>query len=282
MPALLTVPIREPRSAAALSRTFSQSLSTLDIAEPLCSLDESQPVSIAVDLIRGRSLEALGVRRDGFVAGWVQASDLAGEFLRECARTFEEEQVLDQTAGIAELLMAFKTRERVFIRWLGEISGVITRRDLQKAPLRMWLFGAVTLLDANMTEAIDILHPGYSWHTLVSQGRLEKARTLCAERQRRGTQCSLTDCLQIKDKIDILLSDTAQLQAVGLKSRGDAERLGRKIESLRNHLAHAQELESAHLQTGSELAALIPSIVVAEGVQRLLAARAHRDQAKGP
>jgi hypothetical protein len=33
--------IREPQSVARLSRTFSQSLSAVDLAEPLLSLDEN-------------------------------------------------------------------------------------------------------------------------------------------------------------------------------------------------------------------------------------------------
>src|SRR5205814_1560820 len=83
------------------------------------------------------------------------------------------------------------------------------------------------------------------------QGRLEKTVALRAERQRRGSECLLLDCLQIKDKADILLSDSASLAALGLHSRREADRLTRDIEKLRNHLAHAQELETEHLSTAA-------------------------------
>ena len=46
-------PLREPQSVARLSRTFSQSLSAVDLAEPLVSLDENQPVGAAKQLMDG-------------------------------------------------------------------------------------------------------------------------------------------------------------------------------------------------------------------------------------
>jgi len=70
---------------------------------------------------------------------------------------------------------------------------VISRRDLQKPPLRMWLFGAITVLDANMAWAIEELYPGESWQNLLSPRRLEKAAVLGEERRRSGSACRLVD-----------------------------------------------------------------------------------------
>ena len=99
-------------------------------------------------------------------------------------------------------------------------------------------------IDANLSWAIGELFPGDSWQNQITPGRVEKAVALRAERQRRGSECALRDCLQVKDKADILMSDAASLAALGLNSRREAERLTRDIEKLRNHLAHAQELEA--------------------------------------
>ena len=85
--------------------------------------------------------------------------------------------------------------------------------------------------------------------------------------------CALLDCLQVKDKADILVSDGASLAALGLNSRREADRFTRDIEKLRNHLAHAQELESEHLATAARLASSIHTILRAEGAQRIVALR---------
>lgn len=265
--------IREPQSVARLSLTFSRSLSAVDLAEPLASLDENQPVALAAELMQVRKLNVLGVRRAGLVAGWVGTDDLASSTLGECARGFRPEDVLDESASLDVVLGALTAAEQIFIEWRGEVAAVITRRDLQKPPLRMWLFGAITVLDANLSWAVSELYPDDSWQGQIPPGRLEKAAALRAERQRRGSDCALLDCLQVKDKADILVSDGASLAALGLQSRREADRLTRDIEMLRNHLAHAQELEAEHLVTAARLASFIHSILRAEGAQRIVALR---------
>lgn len=273
MTAASSISIREPESVASLSRTFSRSFTAVDLAVPLLSLDENQTSAIGTVLLDHREVEVLGVRRAGSVAGWVSRADLTGGKLGERMNSFQDEEVLEETADLSTVLGALVEKEQVFVRWLGEIAGVITRRDLQKPPLRMWLFGAITVLDANLTGAIGELFAEESWQSAITPGRLEKAVALRAERERRGSPCRLLDCLQLKDKADLLLADRESLAALGFASQREADRFTRDIEKLRNHLAHAQELEPAHLATAARLGSLIHSIIRAEGVRRIVAAR---------
>jgi hypothetical protein len=187
--------IREPQSIARLSRTFSPSLSAVDLAEPLLSLDENQPATLGADLLLARNATVLGIRRDGLVVGWVGPSALTTGTLGDHRRDFSPENVLANDAGFDAVLAALSTAEQVFLEWLGEVMAVITRRDLQKPPLRMWLFGAITVFDTNLTWAIEALFPGNAWQTYMTPGRLGKAVALRAERQRRGSDCALLDCL---------------------------------------------------------------------------------------
>lgn len=55
--------IREPQSVACLIRTFSRSLSAVDLAEPLASLDDNQPVALAALGLQSRR-EADRLTRD--------------------------------------------------------------------------------------------------------------------------------------------------------------------------------------------------------------------------
>ena len=85
-------------------------------------------------------------------------------------------------------------------------------------------------------------YPEESWHELISSGRLEGARKLQAERARRGQQADLFDCLQLKDKADLLACHPKALEETGLQSKGALERMIKQLESLRNNLAHAQDI----------------------------------------
>jgi len=267
--------IRDPQSAARLSRTFSRGLSAADLAEPLVSLDENQPTELGASLMQRRKLTVLGVRSDGVVSGWVGEGDLANGTLGECARPFAQEEVLSESTSLDVVLCAFATAQQIFVEWRGEVAAVITRRDLQKPPVRMWLFGAITVLETNLTWAIETLYPNDSWQDRISEGRLEKARELFAERARCGSECRLVDCLQIKDKADILVSGNSYLKQLGLNSRREADRLMRGIVDLRNHLAHTQDLEQRHLATAHQLASSIHTITGAELAQQIV--RLHRE-----
>jgi len=274
--------IREPKRVARLSRTFSQSLSAVDLAEPLLSLDDSQPVAAGADLLRALGVGVLGVRRDGAMAGWVRLDDLGGNGrLGDCLHEFQEAEVFSDHAGLVAILGALSESDHVFLEWLGEITAVITRRDLQKPPLRMWLFGAITILDTNMSWAIEELYPGNSWQDQVSKGRWEKAAALHTERQRRGTDCRMVDCLQIKDKADILAREPACLTLLGLASRREMERFTRDVEKLRNHLAHAQLLEPEDLATAGRLASFIDAILSA-GITKQLVELQRQEGPGGP
>lgn len=253
-------------------RTFSNSLSVVDLARPLISLDENQTAQAGIDLMNSMGQPALGVRRSGRIAGWVTPLALsAGGILADSVFPFDEKETLRESAVIQEVLLAMVGRDQVFVLWLGEVAGVVHRVDLQKPAVRMWLFGVVTLLEANLTWALEELHPNDAWTILVTEGRLQKALTLRDERQRRGSNCRLVDCLQIKDKVDVLMKDAAHFKLLGLRSKREADRFGRDIETLRNQLAHGQELEASHLVTASRLAASLDSILRADLVKQLVA-----------
>jgi hypothetical protein len=265
-----------------LNQTFSKSLAAADLVEPLASLDDNQPSTLGLEVLRISGRQVLGVRRLGHVAGWVLAEDLTSGTVGDHLRDFAATEILESDTGLGTVLEVLNRSRHAFVRWQGEVVGVIGHEDLQKAPLRMWLFGTITLFDLNMTSAIEALHPADSWSDKISQGRFEKARALQAERHRCGGECRLVDCLQIKDKADILLNDPAHLSVLGFSSRREADRFARGIESLRNHLAHAQQLEPDQLVTAARLATSVDSIIQARGVRQIISHHGAKGSAEQP
>ncbi len=266
--------LRDAASVERLTRTFTSSLTVVDLARPLLSLDESQSARAGIKLMESSGEQVLGVRRSGRAAGWVSRPTLPpGGLLADHLKLFQDDETLADSEGIQAVLEGITGRDQVFVRWLGNVAGVVHRTDLQKAPVRMWLFGVVTLLEANLTWAVEELHPHDAWTGRVTEGRLQKAVTLRDERRRRGSNCRLVDCLQIKDKVDVLMKDAAHIKLLGLTSKREADRFGRDIETLRNQLAHGQELENAHLATACRLAASLDGILRADMASKLVQTR---------
>jgi hypothetical protein len=71
---------------------------------------------------------------------------------------------------------------------------------------------------------------------------LAKARQLQEERSRRVQQVDLVDCLQYGDKGWILSYDEDIRKALGQESRRHARKAVKELETLRNNLAHTQEI----------------------------------------
>ncbi len=107
----------------------------------------------------------------------------------------------------------------------------------------MWLFGMITILEMFFARAIEARYPEQAWVERVTPARLQKARALMKERHRRGeSRIGLLDCLQLSEKALILVKDDRFLSETEFESRRAAKAAIKRLELLRNRLAHAQEL----------------------------------------
>jgi hypothetical protein len=222
-------------------RTFARVFAARDIAEPLRSFDADWPPEQMCERMRGLGLAVAGLRSDGAVTGYVRLPEL------ECdpegsRRDLGADQVLAEDAPLSDVIWVLTRHEHCFVTALGSVVGVITRADIQKPVVRMWLFGMITLVEAELTRRVREVFPGERWTALVTPSRMERARQLRDERARRDQSCDLLDCLQLGDKAAVLLSDPRQLADFGFASRKAAKKVIKELESLRNNLAHAQDI----------------------------------------
>ena len=224
-----------------VARLFTDCFRATDIAEPLRSFDALHDPQEIARVLSDNRLEVAGIRRDGHVAGYVRRSDISDS---EPARLrgFAEDQVVNGDASLTDVIHVLTRYNQCFVSLLGEVVGLISRADIQKPLVRMWLFGIVTLAELEVTEQVRARWPADSWQELITDTRLNKATTLYEERQRRGLNCELLDCLQLTDKVQVLFHDPDALSSFGFKTRRSAKQVLRELESLRNHLAHAQDI----------------------------------------
>jgi hypothetical protein len=157
-------------------------------------------------------------------------------------RPFVSAQVLQGDAPLSEVIRILTRYDFCFVTSMGDVAGVITRGDIQQPVVRMWLFGIITLMEMDMLDRIRSEWPDGGWTRLLSAGRLNKAQALLDERRRRGQHVDLADCLQLSDKAQILMEDDRQRESYGLRTKGAARRVIKDLESLRNNLAHAQDI----------------------------------------
>lgn len=251
-----------PAAREALRRALSTAFSARDLAEPLVPLEASMPAALARAVLEERRCAVAGVTSTGRWQGWLQVEDLVeGETCGEACRPFDERPILGEAAPLREVLLALGRSEPLFVSLLGQAAAVITRADLQKAPMRMWLFGTLTLAETLMTRMIERQLPGEAWFDYLSPGRVDHARALQEERRRRRQEAPLHECLQFGDKADILLKFEPAREQLGIESRRRGQELFRRMEGLRNCLAHAQPLPVEDLEVLVVLAEVVDDLV---------------------
>lgn len=236
--------MEEEKVRVLLHRIFVEKFTAILITETLVSFDEDKPAAEIRAFMKKKDFDCIGVRRKGMVRGYALAAELKDGCLGDHIHPFTAEDHVHQTAPLTDVIHKVVERGRCFINILGDVGGIVTLPDLQKAAVRMWLFGQVTIFEMALVRAIEVLYPDGSWKNNISPARLAKARELQNERRRMKQPARLLDCLQLPDKGQILIKDPAAREKLGVVSASRAKKRFREITTLRNNLAHSQDILS--------------------------------------
>ncbi|ABV36381.1 guanosine polyphosphate pyrophosphohydrolase/synthetase [Shewanella sediminis HAW-EB3] len=234
---------RDLFSNRKLQRLFGEMFCARDVAESLPSYDWNISERELVHLLSNGDVSVIGLRRSGFVYGYVLL-DETNKKPTCLKRRFMDAQLVDIDTPLLNVIAILVHHQFCFVSSMGQVAGVISRNDIQKPAVRMWLFGLITLTEQYMAEQIKLIWPNEEWFKFTSSARLAKSKELKEERERRGQKCDLLDCVQLSDKALILIEDTGYMERFGFSSRREAKTAIKEVESLRNNLAHGQDIVS--------------------------------------
>jgi hypothetical protein len=188
--------------------------------------------------------DVMGIIQEGVTDGYVERSLLGTGPCRNYQRIFHPSELIAESTPLMDLLPILRDLPRVFVLYRNRVSGIVTQGDLQKSPVRMLLFGLLTLLEMLLLRLVQTHYPRDSWLKYLKSVRLESAKKLQAERQARNEAIELADCLQFCDKRELVLRCLEIRRHLGFKSKEIGERVLKSAENLRNKLAHAQDIVS--------------------------------------
>jgi hypothetical protein len=241
--------MRRNSSYYDIERLFLRSIVTRDIADPLIFFDSHTPAALASSAMEEQRIDIAGVSEQGRSIGYILRAELAEGECRQFAHSFQEAVVLPDSAPLIDLVKAFSDSPWVLVRLLGAVNGLVTRNDLQDPPVRMWLFGMITVIEMGFLDLIKKRYSDESWKRYLSPARIAKAAELLEERHRRNQYSSLLDCLQFSDKRQIVVRDEVLRQRAGFASRRRGDEAIKNLERLRNNLAHSQDIVSSDWDT---------------------------------
>ncbi len=229
--------------SSRLRRLFLEGFSAMDVAEPLVSFDESTNSADVRQFMDEKNFDLVGVRQNGLVEGYVRRDELTSGLCGEHFHSFTpDDDLIPDTANLIDVVQSLAINQQCFVTILDHVGAIITLTDLEKPPMRMFLFGMITMIEMTMTEVLRQLYPDNSWQEFLSEKRIDIAKKLQEERTRRGQQVELLDCLQFGDKGWIITYDEKLREKLGHKSRKETRNAIKELETLRNNLAHTQEI----------------------------------------
>lgn len=134
--------------------------------------------------------------------------------------------------GFIALLV--NTPHRLVVRG-SRIEGIVTSSDVHKLPVRLLAFALVTHLEMTMAAVIARKWESDEWLELLKDGRQAKVKEKFEELRTENFDPPLIEVTDFSDKRDVL----AKKGILTVPSKGKAIRDFKRIEELRNSVAHA-------------------------------------------
>lgn len=213
-----------------------------DICEPLrCCPADAPAAAIAAEL-RARDFDIAGVREqeDSPVIGLVRGASLIEGSVRDHVEKIELTDVVEATVTVRALLDVLKLRPFVFVKVGGSTDAILTRADLNKPMVRVYLFGLISLLEIHMGFWIDLAYADQAWEPVLTRGRLDAAKRMQNLRADEGQKADLLQCLQLCDKRTLVVESATLIDQLGLGPKQASCNFLVAVEHLRNSLAHSQ------------------------------------------
>lgn len=226
---------------SALKRIFIDSVTVRDIYEPLlcCRIDD--PSGHVKETLEHRQFDTVGViDQDKKVVGYVKTTDLKNGAIEQYLIDIRLDQVISDSTPLASLLNVLQASEFLYVNHGAKIVGIITKADLNKPPVRVYVFGMLSLFEMHLNSWIRHHYPENSWQPQVKDQRLAKAIEVYELRKESNQDLTLLDCLQLADKRDVLAKSKAFRDSFGFTKNG-LERFIKNAEIIRNEVAHSQD-----------------------------------------
>lgn len=158
--------------------------------------------------------------------------------------------IISESTPILDVMLLLQEREFLFIKEKQKITSIVTRADLNSIPVRIYLFGLISLFEMQMRKYI--MENIDEWEESLSIGRLEKAKDLLELKKKRNEDVNLIECLQLCDLSLILKRNWKHFyNKLSGFERGLTVKSIKKLNDLRDELAHAQNISINHDDTYS-------------------------------
>lgn len=223
-------------------KIFTEKITAKVIYEELVSFPANSSGSEAKQVLIERGFDSAGVVDDSKnVIGYVLTASLGEGSVNDYRKDMGRECLISDSTPLFEVFNVLRSKDFVYVNYADKIVGILSKADLNKPPVRIYIFGVVSLFEMHLSYWINHYFPEESWQNILSGNRIEKLQKVFEKRRENGMNQQLTmqECLQLCDKKIILLRSHDFIEFVRC-SKKSFKKILESIESIRNNISHAQ------------------------------------------
>jgi hypothetical protein len=160
----------------------------------------------------------------------------------ESLRPLHDSEVISESTPLIDVVDILCKKQQVFVKVKRNITHVVTCSDLDTIPVRIWLYGLISIFEFELKETIDNLP--LSWENKLNGERLAKANELYQMKQIRNEEINLLGCIQLGDVGTIVCKSWEHFKEFfpSDHKKSKIKSSLNKINTLRDALAHGQKL----------------------------------------
>ncbi len=233
----------------SIKQLFIENITAKCIYEPLMSCPVNSDTGQAKEALCIRGFDIAGIKEtaDGPIIGYVEAKEIGNESFDKYIKEIELDLVISESTPIADLINEFENKDFLFVLVGSKITGILTKADINKPPVRIYVFGTISLFEMHLNSWITHHFPEDSWQNEISKARIANAKEIFDKRQGNNLELSLLECIQFCDKRDILLKSDDFLSVFTFSNKA-FKKLLKNAEKIRNELAHSQNSIIANIE----------------------------------
>ena len=221
---------------------FERDVTVRSVYEPLRACPSEANAAEMAGLLDERGFDVAGVKEPDSqaITHFVTAEVLhGGGQVGDYRQPIAVGELIAEATPLAQLFPLLGNRPYAFVLVGAAVAGIITRADLNKPPARIYLFALVSLLEMHLLFWVR-KEFGDAWPEHLKPARLADAQRIYQLRREKGHELNLCDCLQICDKAALIMKQADLRQMFGVETASGGAKTFRRIQSLRDQLAHGQ------------------------------------------
>lgn len=233
----------------SVKQLFIENITAQCIYEPLLSCPLNSESNLAKEALVIRDFDVAGVKKteEGPVVGYVIAKEIGEDEFKKYVIPIGIDVVISDSTPVANIVNVLDGNEFVFVISGNQVTGIITKADINKPPVRIYIFGTISLLEMHLNLWISHYYHNNSWTGEIPVERMAIANRVYEKRKGNNQELSLLECLQFCDKKELLSKSEDFLNVFGFTKKSFQEFL-RRAEDIRNELAHSQNSIISNLE----------------------------------